>query len=93
VIAILLVGLGQGAEIDIVAYMIARYFGLRSYATIYGITVLGISLGAAAGATLIGKAYDHFGSYNPSLIAASTSFALAAFCYLAMGRYPKEALA
>jgi predicted MFS family arabinose efflux permease len=88
--AVLLVGLGQGAEIDIVAFMIARYFGLRSYATIYGLTTLGIALGVALGASLIGKAYDRFGDYNIPLMAASASFALAACCYLAMGRYPKE---
>jgi predicted MFS family arabinose efflux permease len=86
--AILLIGLGQGAEIDIVAFMIARYFGLRSYASIYGLSTLGIALGVAVGASLIGKAYDVFGNYDFALMAASASFALAACCYLAMGRYP-----
>ena len=86
--AILLIGLGQGAEIDIVAFMIARYFGLRSYASIYGVSTLGIALGVAVGASLIGRAYDIFGNYNLALMAASASFALAACCYLAMGRYP-----
>lgn len=88
--AVLLVGLGQGAEIDIVAYMITRYFGLRSYATIYGLTTLGIALGVAVGATLIGKAYDMFGNYDVALMTASASFGLAALFYLAMGRYPDE---
>lgn len=53
--AILLIGLGQGAEIDIVAFMIARYFGLRSYGTIYGLSTLGIALGVALGASAIGR--------------------------------------
>lgn len=87
--AVMLIGLGQGAEIDIVAFMIARYFGLRNYATIYGITVLGIGLGTSVGATLIGAAHDRFGNYDIAIMACSASFALAAFCYLAMGRYPK----
>lgn len=86
--AVVLVGLGQGAEIDIVAFMIARYFGLRSYATIYGLSTLGIALGVACGASLIGKAYDVFGNYDAALLAASASFALASLLYLAMGRYP-----
>lgn len=88
--AVLMVGLGQGAEIDIVAFMIARYFGLRSYATIYSLSVLGIALGVSVGATLIGTAYDHFGNYDVAIMAASASFFLAALCYLAMGRYPDE---
>lgn len=88
--AVLMVGLGQGAEIDIVAFMIARYFGLRSYATIYGLTTLGIALGVSLGATLIGKAYDMFGNYDAAIMVCSGSFALAALCYLAMGRYPER---
>lgn len=86
--AVLMIGLGQGAEIDIVAFMIARYFGLRSYATIYSLSTLGIALGVAVGASLIGRAYDHFGNYDVAIMAASASFALAAIFYLAMGRYP-----
>lgn len=86
--ALLMIGLGQGAEIDIVAYMIGRYFGLRSYATIYGLSTLAIALSVAVGASLIGAAYDRFGSYDIPLVIASASFALAAFCYLMMGRYP-----
>lgn len=88
--AVLMVGLGQGAEIDIVAYMITRYFGLRSYSTIYGLTTLGIALGVAVGATLIGKAYDIFGNYDFALMTASACFGLAALFYLAMGRYPES---
>ncbi len=88
--AIVLVGLGQGAEIDIVAYMTARYFALRNYASIYGITVLGISLSTSAGSTLIGMAYDRFGNYDYAIMATSVSFMLAAGFYLAMGRYPEQ---
>lgn len=87
--SVVLIGLGQGAEIDIVAFMIARYFGLRSYATIYSLSTLGIALGVALGASMIGRAYDHFGNYDVALICASGSFFLAAFFYLAMGRYPE----
>ncbi|MBH1997661.1 MAG: MFS transporter [Sphingomonadaceae bacterium] len=86
--AVLMIGLGQGAEIDIVAFMIARYFGLRSYATIYSLSTMCIALGVALGASLIGRAYDHFGNYDVAIMAASASFAVAALCYLAMGRYP-----
>jgi len=86
--AVLMIGLGQGAEIDIVAFMIARYFGLRSYATIYSLSTLGIALGVALGASLIGRAYDYFGHYDVAIGVAALSFATAACFYLAMGRYP-----
>ena len=86
--AVLMVGLGQGAEIDIVAFMAARYFGMRNYASIYGLSVLCIALAIAVSASAIGVIYDAFGSYDLGLVAASASFALAALCYLMMGRYP-----
>lgn len=88
--AMLLIGLGQGAENDIIGFMIARYFGLRSYGTIFGLTALGITLGVSFAASMIGQAYDRFGNYNIALMAASASFALAAISYLAMGRYPQD---
>jgi len=88
-VAVLMIGLGQGAEIDIVAFMIARYFGLRSYATIYSLSTLGIALGVAFGGSLIGVAYDYFGGYDVAIMVASASFALAALLYLAMGPYPE----
>lgn len=88
--SVILIGLGQGAEIDIVAFMIARYFGLNSYSSIYGLSTMCIALGVAVGSSLIGQAYDLFGNYNIALICCSISFALAAVFYLAMGRYPNE---
>lgn len=88
--AVMLVGLGQGAEIDIVAFMVARYFGLRSYSMIYSLTVLGISLFTSVGSMLIGLAYTHFGNYDVAIMVASALFMLAGLCYLGMGRYPDQ---
>ena len=85
---VFLVGIGQGAEIDVVAFMIARYFGLASYSTIYGLSVLFIAISSAVSASLIGRAYDVFGDYNEAILGAAASFALASIAYLAMGRYP-----
>ncbi|MNH27603.1 hypothetical protein D3C79_877220 [compost metagenome] len=88
VIALVLLGLGQGAEIDVVAFMIARYFGMRSYASIYGISVFCIAVMIAVQGSLIGLSYDYFGNYNVALMVAAGCFVLAALSYLGMGRYP-----
>ena len=90
VIALVLLGLGQGAEIDVVAFMIARYFGMRSYASIYGISVFCIAVMVAVQGSLIGLSYDYFGNYNVALIVAAGCFVLAALSYLGMGRYPTQ---
>ncbi|KHK89169.1 MFS transporter [Novosphingobium malaysiense] len=87
-LAVFLIGIGQGAEIDVVAYMIARYFGLADYSTIYGLSTTCIALATAIGTPLIGSAYDLFGGYDEAILCCAASFGLAAIAYLAMGRYP-----
>ena len=84
----LMIGIGQGAENDLVAFMIARYFGMRNYGAIYGMGVVVMGVMNASGNAFTGWSYDRYGSYNPGLIAAGLSFLLAAICYLAMGPYP-----
>lgn len=91
IVALILLGLGQGAEIDVVAFMIARYFGLRSYASIYGLSVFFIAAMVALGGSLIGLSYDYFGDYDMALLVAASCFVISAFSYLAMGRYPQLA--
>ena len=83
-----LVGLGQGAENDLVAFMIARYFGLRHYSAIYGLTIIPMGVFNAAIGAFIGWTYDHTGHYDLGLIVAGTAFVGASLSYLAMGRYP-----
>lgn len=87
--AIVLIGLAQGAEIDVVAYMIARYFGMSAYASIYGVTVLVMIWATAAASVLFGAAFDHFGSYNWAIAGAAAAFAAGAFSYLLVGKYPE----
>ena len=86
--AILLIGLGLGAEIDIVAYMVARYFGVRSFSTLYGLAVFFIALAAALGASMLGIAFDAHGNYDAALFVIAACFVAAGCCYLLLGRYP-----
>lgn len=47
--AILLIGFGAGVEYDFMAFMISRYFGMRSYSAIYGAIYGFFALGAGLG--------------------------------------------
>lgn len=89
-LAILLIGFGLGAEIDVVAYMVARYFGIRSFSTIYGMTVFFIAFSSAVGASMLGVAFDRHGNYDAALLVIAASFMAAGCVYLMMGRYPKH---
>ena len=87
-LAILLVGLGLGAEIDVVAYMVARYFGVRSFSALYGMAVFFIAFAGALGASMLGVAYDMFGNYDLALFVISGCFMAAGCLYMLLGRYP-----
>ena len=61
--AAFLVGLGMGAEVETMGYMISRYFGLRAFGTAYGHAFGAFMISGAAGVTLMGAGYDRFHSY------------------------------
>jgi len=62
-----LVGLGLGAEVDIIAYLMSRYFGLRSLGTAFGFAFGGFVLASGLGPLLMGFAFDRTGSYRAPL--------------------------
>lgn len=62
-IAAALIGIQQGAEIDLFAYIVSRRFGMARYGTIYG-WLLGISwIGNAIGLLAAGWSHNATGSY------------------------------
>ena len=86
----LIIGLAAGAELDLMAFLVSRYFGLRYYGTVYGGLYVFFSIGAGLAPAAFGWAYDVFGHYQPILnLAAMMSVAGAAFM-LTLGRYPPQ---
>jgi len=75
-LALLLIGVQQGAEIDLVGYLLARLFGMRNYASAYGVCVVFLGLSGAFGVAWFGRSFDAHGSYDLAL-------ALSVPCYLA----------
>lgn len=63
-----LLGAVQGAEIDVMGYVLARRFGRESYARIFG-TCFGITLvGAMVGPMAMAVIFDRTGSYDLGLL-------------------------
>lgn len=87
-LAVALVGFGYGAETDLMAYMIARYFGLQRMGVLYGLTVLSISVGVAAASTAMGLVHDRLHTYDPALWVFAGLCLAAAAGYLGLGRMP-----
>jgi hypothetical protein len=63
----LLIGLAAGAEVDLLAFLTSRRFGLAAYGRIYGCQLALFSLGAGLAPILMGAAHDRFGSYGGAL--------------------------
>jgi MFS family permease len=58
-----LVGLGMGAEADLMPYLISRYFPMESFSEIYGYSFTAYAIAAAFGPLLMGWGFDRFHSY------------------------------
>lgn len=84
---VVLIGLGLGAEFDLMAYLISRYLGFRAYGRIYGITYAAFGVGAAIGPVAMGVAYARFGSYQPGLFLLAIVPAAAALLLMLLGSY------
>jgi MFS family permease len=65
---VLLIGLAAGAEVDLLAYLVSRRFGLRNYGRIYSWQLSAFLLGAGIAPIAMGAAQDHWGSYHLALM-------------------------
>ena len=80
-VAVVLIGLMQGAETDVLAYFIARLFGLRAYNRIYGVLFTISLIGTAAGVLSFGQIFDRTGNYDAALVGAAVLLAAACLLY------------
>jgi MFS family permease len=62
-----LIGLGMGAEVDVIAYLMSRYFGLRSLGTAFGFGFGSFALSGAVGVFLMGEGFELTHSYSVPL--------------------------
>jgi len=84
-----LVGLGMGAEVDIIAYLVSRYFGLRAFGSIYGYAFAAYILGGLAGPLAMGVGVDRTGAYQWPLGSFLIAMALAIGLMWRLGPYPR----
>lgn len=82
------IGIGVGAEVDMIAYMTSRYLGLRAFGVIYGV-LFGVFLaGGGLGAPLMGYGFDSYGNYSAVLILFAAGCVFACLLLLRLGPYP-----
>jgi len=67
VFAAFLIGMGMGAEVDVIAFCMSRYFGLRAFGTAFGYAFAAYVLAGAVGTLLMGWGFDLTHSYRMPL--------------------------
>ncbi len=87
VVAAVLLGLGNGAEADIMAYQMSRYFGLRAFAEIYSYILAAYTLGGVVGPLLMGISFDSTGSYQLVLVIFMIAIVVSAGLLMRLGPY------
>jgi MFS family permease len=90
-IAAFLVGIGLGAETDVMAFLASRYFGLTSFGQIYGTLFAGFALAGGLGTYLMGLIFDSTHSYSPGLSAFPFVCLAGAALMLLLGPYRYKA--
>jgi MFS family permease len=82
-----LVGLGLGAELDIIAFLTGRYFGLRAFGKIYSIAIAAFAAAGALGPLIMGAGFDRTGSYRGTLAGFLGATLVAAALMTRLGPY------
>jgi len=88
VITVILVGLAAGGEVDLVAYLAAKFFGLSSYGKVYGVLYACFAIGAGISPVLAGYLFDESGNYRRALPLLAVAFAGSALLLGSLGRQP-----
>lgn len=81
------IGLTIGAELDILAYMIARYFGVQTFGRLYGLCYGALIVSAGLSPMLISLMASE-GSYTRALIISAIGTGAGAIMLACMPRYP-----
>jgi MFS family permease len=84
-----LIGFSMGGEADVIPYLVARYFGLRSFSVLYALTWTFYAVAGALGPVLMGKAFDATGSYAALLVWLAIATIVIAPLMLLLPRYVK----
>jgi predicted MFS family arabinose efflux permease len=90
-VAALTIGFAMGAEIDVISYLTARYFGLASYGFVYSLLYSMVVVSASVGPALAGLAFDAAGGYAPVLWTAAGLLTLGALGVLCLPRFDPPA--
>lgn len=86
-LSVVLIGFAVGVEYDLMAFLVARYFGLKAYTEIYSLLYVCFALGAGIGPAVFGGSFDRHHNYDSVLMASFGGLLVGALLLLTLGRY------
>lgn len=87
VLGAVLCGLGVGAEVDLTAYFLGRYFGVGAIASLFGVSAAVLALATAIGPFVMGQVFDAVGSYTPALTLFEVLLLISLLLFTTLGPY------
>ncbi len=88
--AVFCVGFAFGAEGDVVAFLVAKHFGVSIYSSVMGLLTAVMSVSTASGAWLLGWTMGADGSFGPFLTVTGFAVLIGATLLLILGRLRNE---
>ena len=85
--AAFLIGFALGAEVDLLAFLTARYFGLRHYGFLYATVYAFFWISSAMGPAMAGRLFDVYGDYQVALMVVIGLLVFAALACMSLPRY------
>ncbi|MFM6932039.1 MAG: MFS transporter [Novosphingobium sp.] len=85
-IAVFCIGFAFGAEGDVVAYLVARHFGVSIYSSVMGLLTFFMSISTASGALLLGYTMERTGGFDLFLVITGVAVFVGATLLLVLGR-------
>jgi MFS family permease len=85
-VAAAIFGLTVGAEVDVIAYLVSRHFGLKHFGVFSGAMIGALALGVAFGPLGAGAAFDRYGSYAEFLMLTMAFMAISSVALATLSR-------
>ncbi len=82
-------GLALGAELDLMGFLVARYFGLAQFGRIYGWLYGAFVFASGLGPLWVGAVHDATGNYRPALTVSAVGLVASCAVFLLLPRYPE----
>ena len=85
--AAFVIGFSVGAEVDLMGYLVARYFGIQAYGQIYGRQYSTFLIATGLSPVILGAVRDATGSYTASLWIAAAFMVISAALFAKLPKF------